>query len=76
MIINPQQIAHVNVNNKIFNEVLISPSLNKTIGPKPAPELSPAIVAPSDNPVCKKASAIAIDAAQLGINPNIAATII
>ncbi len=57
----------------MFIDVFISPSLNKTIGPNPAPELNPAIVAPSDNPVCKKASAIAIDAAQLGINPNSAA---
>src|SRR5574338_307892 len=74
--INPQLIAEPNVSNKILIDVLISPSLNKTIGPKPAPELNPATVAPMDNPVCKKASAMAIDAAQFGINPKIDVTII
>jgi hypothetical protein len=48
---NPQLIALIKVKKRILKDVLISPSLNKTIGPNPAPELRPAIVAPSDNPV-------------------------
>jgi len=38
--------------------------------------LNPATVAPIDKPVCKNASAIAIDAAQFGIKPKIAAAMI
>lgn len=69
-------MALTKVNIRIFTDVFISPSLNKTIGPNPAPELNPATVAPSDNPVWRKACAIAMDAAQFGINPNKATEII
>ena len=75
MIKYPQSIAPARQINNALSANFNFPSLNKTIGPNPAPVLSPATVAPIESPVCKNASAIAIDAAQFGISPNNAAII-